>query len=307
VRGLKFTKHASPELIERAKSKLIMYTPRTPGTRHRIDIDRSELWKGGPVMELTVGLRKHGGRNNSGKITVRHRGGGHRRRYRFIDFKRAILDQPAVVQRLEYDPNRTCHIALVAYPDGTVSYILAPEDLNIGDSIVASRTQEVDLRVGNAMPLHMMPIGTVVHNLEMAPGKGGQIARAAGTSCTLVGKNSRPGFALVKITSREQRLIPLDCLGTIGSVSNPFHKLQKLGKAGRSRHRGIRPTVRGVAMNPVDHPMGGGEGKAHGGRPSCSPEGLKSKGLKTRKKQHYSNKYIAVTARGRSTGRIQTN
>jgi len=302
TRGVKI----DASLKEKLKGKLIFYKPRTPGLRHRVDIDRSELWKGKPVRELTRALRKTGGRNNTGRITVRHRGGGHKRRYRIIDFKRSVVDTPATVQRLEYDPNRTCHLALLSYGDGSAAYMLAPQDLQPGDTVMASRTKEVEVRVGNSMKLEYIPLGSIIHNVELTPGKGGQIARAAGTSCEVLDKNSKPGFATLRLSSKEHRLISLQCLATIGSLTNPFHKLQKLGKAGRSRHRGRRPSVRGVAMNPVDHPMGGGEGKSHGGRHSCSPEGLLSKGFKTRDRNKKSSKFIVMTRKGRNTGQVQS-
>lgn len=279
-------------------SKIKRLVPRTPGTRHAVLIDRSELWKGRPIRELTKGLRKTGGRNNSGKVTVRHIGGGHKKLYRFIDFKRSVHDTPGVVQRLEYDPNRSSHIALVAYPDGALSYIIAPQNLNPGDIVTASRSKEVEIKPGNAMPIGNMPAGTVFSQLELYPGRGAQLARGAGTYCELLDKNpEKQGYALVRLNSKEVRLVLLNCMGTIGAVSNPLHKLRKLGKAGRSRWMGIRPTVRGVAMNPFDHPHGGGEDKGKPGRPSISYSGVLAKGFKTRKAKP--NPLIVVGRDGR--------
>jgi large subunit ribosomal protein L2 len=269
----------------RFADKLKRFKPITPSMRHTVLVDRSHLWKGRPLRSLTVGKRSTGGRGNTGRITVRHRGGGHKRLYRIIDFKRSVLDVPGIVQRLEYDPNRSANIALVAYPGGEVQYILAPDNLKAGDEIVASRAAEVEIKPGNAMPLGNLPIGTVFHNLEVKAGKGGQIARSAGTSCQLLDKDAgKAGYALVAISSKEQRYVSLKCMATVGTVGNGVHFLRKLGKAGRKRWLGWRPSVRGVAMNPVDHPMGGGEGRSSGGRPSCSPTGVLAKGYKTRKR-----------------------
>lgn len=249
------------------------------------------------MKQLTVGLRSTGGRNNNGHITARHRGGGHKKRYRLIDFKRNLLDVPAIVQRFEYDPNRSAFIALVAYEDGNLSYILAPQKLKVGDTVMASKVAELDVRPGNSMPLKNIPIGVAFHNMEIIPGKGAQIARSAGASCMLMEKGmSKKGFALVAICSKEQRYVQLDCMATLGVVSNEQHQLQKLGKAGRKRWMGIRPSVRGVAMNPVDHPMGGGEGRSSGGRSSCSPKGLLAKGYKTVRKKR--NKLVVVPRGG---------
>lgn len=261
------------------------FRPITPRLRHTVLIDKSNLWKGRPVRELTKRLKKHGGRNNSGQITVRHRGGGHKKLYRFIDFKRNLYDQPATVQRFEYDPCRTAFIALIAYEDNTVSYIIAPQGMKAGDVITSSKTEQLDVKPGMCMPIANMPIGAVFHNMELIPGKGGQIAKSAGTSCMLIDKRGKPGYALVMICSKEQRYVPLGCLGTIGAVSNPMHHMVNLGKAGRKRWLGWRPAVRGVAMNPVDHPMGGGEGKSSGGRPPCSPTAIMSKGWKTNRRK----------------------
>ncbi len=253
------------------------YSSVTPGLRQLVRVDRSELYKGKPVKSLTEGLKKTGGRNNHGRITTRHIGGGHARRYRLIDFKRRKFME-ATVERLEYDPNRTAFIALVVYTDGIKSYILAPQRLQPGDKIVAG--DKVDVKPGNAMMLKNIPVGTIVHNIEMKPGKGGQIARSAGSYVQIVGRDS--GVVQVKLNSGEVRLVPQDCFATIGSVSNADHTNEKLGKAGRNRWKGIRPSVRGVVMNPVDHPHGGGEGKASGGRHPVTPWGKGTKGTKTR-------------------------
>ena len=255
------------------------YNPTTPSQRGLIRIDRSDLWKGGPHKPLTKGLTKTGGRNNLGRMTARHRGGGHKRLYRMIDFKRSKLDCVATIERIEYDPNRSAHIALIKYDDGVFSYILAPAKLKAGDKIISSA--DADIKIGNCLPLKNIPVGTIIHNIEMKPGKGGQIARSAGTSVSLVGKDS--GYAQVKLASGEVRLIPLECLATIGTLSNADKKNTIIGKAGRSRWLGKRPHVRGVAMNPVDHPHGGGEGKTSGGRHPVTPWGKPTKGKKTRK------------------------
>ncbi len=255
------------------------YNPVTPSTRQLVQIDRSELWKGGPVKSLTEGIRKTGGRNNKGRITTRHIGGGHKKLYRKVDFKRLTHDIPATVERLEYDPGRTAFIALIKYTDGRVSYILAPQRLKVGDTVVSGA--RVDVKPGNAMPLKNMPVGTIIHNVEMRVGKGGQIARSAGAYAQLVGRDN--GKAQIKITSGEVRLVPEDCMATVGAVSNPDHFNISLGKAGRKRWMGVRPTVRGVAMNPIDHPHGGGEGRTSGGRHPVTPWGKGTKGTKTRK------------------------
>ena len=263
------------------------FNPTTPSQRHLVIVDRSELWKGKPVKTLTEGLRQKGGRNNSGRIMVRWRGGGHKRRYRVVDFKRRKDDVAAVVERLEYDPNRTAFIALIRYPDGEQSYILAPQRLRAGDSVVSG--ERVDVKPGNAMPLRNMPLGTIVHNVEMKPGKGGQMARSAGTYVQLVGREQ--GYALLRMTSGEMRMVRAECRATIGAVSNPDHQNIVIGKAGRQRWLGRRPTVRGVAMNPVDHPHGGGEGRTSGGRHPVTPWGKPTKGKKTRKNKA-TDKYI---------------
>jgi len=254
------------------------YKPTTPGQRGTILVDRAQLWKGKPVKELTEGLTKSGGRNNAGRITSRRRGGGHKRRYRMVDFKRRKFDVPAKVERLEYDPNRSAFVALITYEDGEQSYILAPQRLGVGDTVVAG--QRVDVKPGNAMPLSSVPIGTIIHNVELKPGKGGQIARAAGNYCQLVGRDV--GYAILRLSSGEQRLVSGACMATVGAVSNPDHSNQNYGKAGRNRWRGVRPSVRGVAMNPIDHPHGGGEGRTSGGRHPVTPWGKPTKGKRTR-------------------------
>lgn len=254
------------------------YKPITPGQRSLVLVDRSDLWKGKPVKTLTEGLTKNGGRNNAGRITARRRGGGHKRSYRMVDFKRMKRDMQAEVQRIEYDPNRTAYIALIKYEDGEVAYILAPQRLAAGDKVIAG--ERVDVKPGNAMPLRNMPIGTIVHNVEMKIGKGGQIARSAGTYAQLAGRDS--GYAIMKLSSGETRMIHADCMATVGAVSNPDNSNTKLGKAGRKRWIGKRPAVRGVAMNPVDHPHGGGEGRTSGGRHPVSPWGKPTKGKRTR-------------------------
>jgi large subunit ribosomal protein L2 len=252
-----------------------------------VQINRGELWKGSPEKTLTAGFAKTGGRNNRGRITTRHIGGGARSKYRMIDFKRNKDDLWATVERIEYDPNRTSFIALVRYEDGVLSYILAPQKLLAGSKIVSGPSS--DIKIGNCLPLSAIPIGTSVHNVEMKPGKGGQMARAAGAFVQLVGKLS--GKAQLKLRSGEIRVVPLECRATIGVVSNADHQNITYAKAGRSRWLGIRPTVRGVAMNPVDHPHGGGEGKTSGGRHPVTPWGKKTKGKKTRNNKS-TQKYI---------------
>ncbi len=254
------------------------YKPTTPGQRQLVTVDRSELWKGKPEASLTEGLRKKGGRNNLGRITVRFRGGGHKRRYRLVDFKRTKFDVAGTVLRLEYDPNRTAFIALIEYADGEKSYILAPQRLAVGDTVVAG--EKVDIKPGNALPLKNIPVGTVVHNVELKQGKGGQIARSAGTYVQLVGKDQ--GYAQIRLSSGELRMVRGECMATIGAVSNPDQQNVSLGKAGRTRWLGFRPHVRGVAMNPIDHPHGGGEGRTSGGRHPVTPWGKPTKGKKTR-------------------------
>jgi large subunit ribosomal protein L2 len=254
------------------------FKPTSPGQRQLVTVDRSGLHKGGPVKALTEGLSKSGGRNNYGRQTSRNMGGGHKRTYRIIDFKRSKRDVEATVERLEYDPNRTAFIALLKYDDGELSYILAPQRLQAGDRVVSS--EYADVKPGNAMELGRMPVGTIVHNVEMKPGKGGQIARSAGTYAQLVGRDQ--GMAILRLNSGEQRLVSGKCIATVGAVSNPDHGNINLGKAGRSRWLGRRPHVRGVVMNPVDHPHGGGEGRTSGGRHPVTPWGKPTKGKKTR-------------------------
>ncbi|HHB82385.1 MAG TPA: 50S ribosomal protein L2 [Devosia sp.] len=255
------------------------YKPTSAGRRALIGIDRSELWKGGPVKKLTEANTSKGGRNNRGRITMRRRGGGHKRTYRVIDFKRTRFDIVATVERLEYDPNRTAFIALITYSDGEQAYIIAPQRLAAGDKVVSSM-EAVDVKPGNAMPLEKMPVGTIVHNIEMKPKKGGQVARSAGAYAQYVGRDH--GWAILRLNSGEQRIVHGSCMATVGAVSNPDHSNTNLGKAGRSRWLGRRPSVRGVAMNPVDHPHGGGEGRTSGGRHPVTPWGVPTKGKKTR-------------------------
>lgn len=255
------------------------FNPITPGLRTLVLVDRGGLWKGKPVKELTEGLSKKGGRNNAGRITARRRGGGHKRRYRLVDFKRQKFDVAAKVTRLEYDPNRTAFIALIEYEDGELSYILAPQRLAVGDTVISGK--RADIKPGNAMPLSSIPVGTIVHNVELKIGKGGQIARSAGTYVQLVGRDA--GYALLRLSSGEVRMVRAECMATVGAVSNPDQSNIKLGKAGRKRWLGKRPAVRGVAMNPIDHPHGGGEGRTSGGRHPVTPWGRPTKGAKTRR------------------------
>ncbi|MBT4686984.1 MAG: 50S ribosomal protein L2 [Rhodospirillaceae bacterium] len=266
---------------------LKQFKPTTPGRRGLVLVDRSELHKGKPVKTLTKGLSKSGGRNNHGRITSRRRGGGAKRTYRIVDFKRNRFEA-AVVERLEYDPNRSAFIALIKYPNDDLSYILAPQRLAAGDTVVAG--DRVDVKPGNAMPLSAMPIGTIIHNVEMKQGKGGQLARSAGTYVQLVGRDQ--GYAILRLTSGEQRLVRSECMATVGAVSNPDNSNIKLAKAGRNRWLGKRPSVRGVAMNPVDHPHGGGEGRTSGGRHPVTPWGKPTKGKRTRSTKKPSSKYI---------------
>ncbi|MQT13743.1 50S ribosomal protein L2 [Segnochrobactrum spirostomi] len=255
------------------------YKPTTPGQRQLVIVDRSDLWKGAPVKSLTEGLSKSGGRNNNGRVTVRFRGGGHKRTYRVVDFKRRKLDVAAVVERLEYDPNRSAFLALIRYADDEQAYILAPQRLAVGDQVIAGT--QVDVKPGNAMTLAAMPVGTIVHNVELKPGKGGQVARSAGTYAQIVGRDQ--GYTILRFNSGEQRRVLGTCFATVGAVSNPDHANVSLGKAGRSRWLGFRPHNRGVAMNPVDHPHGGGEGRTSGGRHPVTPWGKPTKGKKTRR------------------------
>ncbi len=268
------------------------YKAITPSLRQLVTLDRSSLWRGSPLKILTSKNKENSGRNNVGHITVRHKSGGHKKSFRLIDFKRDRYDIEAVVQRVEYDPNRTAFIALLKYSDGIFSYILAPNKILIGDKVISSKNL-VDIKIGNSMPLSVIPIGTVIHNIELKSGCGGVISRSAGSYSQLVGKDG--GYALIKMQSGEIRLISLQCMATIGSVSNLDNKNTTIGKAGRSRWLGIRPTVRGVVMNPVDHPHGGGEGKTSGGRHPVSSTGKSAKGKKTRKKAKLSNKFIIKT------------
>jgi len=264
------------------------YKPTTPTLRYRTTSTFEEVTKTTPEKSLLAPLRKTGGRNNQGRITMRHRGGGHKRSYRIIDFRRNKHGIPAKVAAIEYDPNRSARIALLFYADGEKRYVLCPVGLSVGDSIVSGPGS--DIRVGNALPLKEVPLGTDIHNVEMVPGKGGQIARGAGTLVQLVAKEGK--YAHLKMPSGEVRLARLECLATIGQVGNVSHESLTGGKAGKTRWLGRRPKVRGVVMNPIDHPMGGGEGKSSGGRHPCSPWGQPSKGYKTRKKKNNSDKMI---------------
>ena len=278
---------------------LKQYNPTSPGRRALINIERSELYKGKPLKKLTEGLSKSGGRNNRGRITSRRRGGGHKRTYRLVDFKRRKFDVAGTVERIEYDPNRTAFIALINYEDGEQAYILAPQRVGAGDKVISSQNA-VDVKPGNAMPLEKMPVGTIVHNIEMKPGKGGQIARSAGAYAQYVGRDQ--GWATLRLNSGEQRKVHGSCLATVGAVSNPDHVNINLGKAGRNRWLGKRPSVRGVAMNPVDHPHGGGEGRTSGGRHPVSPWGQPTKGKRTRKNKA-SDKFIIRSRHVKKKGR----
>ena len=274
------------------------YNPYTPSRRNMTGSDFAEITKKTPEKSLVVSLKKNSGRNNQGKITVRHRGGGNRRKYRVIDFKRNSKDGiPAKVIGIEYDPNRTANIALICYADGEKAYILAPEGLTDGMTVVSGDTAEV--RVGNCLPLANIPVGTMVHNIEMHPGKGGQMVRSAGNGAQLMAKEGK--YATLRLPSGEMRMVPIVCRASIGVVGNGEHNLINIGKAGRKRHMGIRPTVRGSVMNPNDHPHGGGEGKTGIGRPGPStPWGKPALGLKTRKKHKQSNKYIVRRRDGKT-------
>jgi large subunit ribosomal protein L2 len=267
--------------------------PVTPGSRFATRPDFADLTTSTPEKSLTTALRKTGGRNNKGRITMRHRGGGHRRRYRIIDFKRNKFDIPSKVATIEYDPNRSAYIALLHYADGEKRYILAPVGLKVGDELISG--ENVELKVGNSLSLKNIPAGMMVHNVEMIPGKGGQIVRSAGTVARIMARDD--GFVTLKLPSDEIRLIPEKCMATLGQVGNRTHNQVVSGKAGRTRWLGRRPKVRGVAMNPVDHPMGGGEGKSSGGRHPVSPTGVKSKGFKTRKKNKKSSELIVKRRR----------
>ncbi len=265
------------------------YKPTSPGMRHRVVCDFAEVTKKEPEKSLLRSLKKNSGRNSQGKITVRHKGGGNKKKYRIIDFKRRKDGVPGKVAAIEYDPNRTCFIALLHYADGDKRYILAPNKLKVGDVVYSG--ENVDIKVGNALPLKSIPLGTIIHNIELKAGKGGQLVRSAGNFAQLMAKETK--YAQVRLPSGEVRLIHMDCRATIGQVGNLEHEITNYGKAGAKRHKGIRPTVRGSVMNPVDHPHGGGEGKAPVGRPSpVTPWGKPTLGYKTRKKNKQSNKYI---------------
>ncbi|WP_293676751.1 50S ribosomal protein L2 [uncultured Phenylobacterium sp.] len=266
---------------------LKQFNPTSPGRRQLVLVDKSELHKGRPEKSLVEGLTKSGGRGGNGRIAVRFRGGGAKRLYRMVDFKRRKFDMPATVERLEYDPNRSAFIALVNYTDGEKAYILAPQRLKVGDQVIAA--ERADVKPGNAMPLRGMPIGTIIHNIELKPMKGGQVARSAGTYAQLVGRDA--GYAQIRLNSGELRMVMDTCMATVGAVSNPDHMNEVMGKAGRNRHKGRRPHVRGVAMNPIDHPHGGGEGRTSGGRHPVTPWGKPTKGSKTRKNKA-TDKYI---------------
>ena len=254
------------------------FNPVTPSLRGTVLIDRKDLWKGKPLKSLTEGKNKTGGRNNNGRVTSRFRGGGHKQSYRYIDFKRRKFDVLGIVERLEYDPNRTAFIALIKYEDGQFDYVLAPQRLKVGDQIISGTS--VDIKPGNAMPLAAIPVGTIIHNIELKSGAGGKLARSAGAYAQLVGKDS--GYAQIKLRSGELRVVRSECMATVGAVSNPDNMNQHIGKAGRSRWLGCRPHNRGVVMNPVDHPHGGDEGRTSGGRHPVTPWGKPTKGYKTR-------------------------
>src|SRR6201987_1207320 len=266
------------------------YNPTTPGQRQLVLVDRAGLHTGAPVKALTEGKNRTGGRNNSGSITSRHRGGGHKKAYRQIDFKRRKFDAPAKVERLEYDPNRTGFIALIKYEDGELAYILAPQRLAVGDTGVSG--EHGDVKPGNVMPLGNMPVGTIIHNIEVKIGKGGQLARSAGTYAQLVGRDQ--DYVIIRLNSGEQRLVHGRCRGTIGAVSNPDHMNTSIGKAGRKRWMGRMPHNRGVSMNPIDHPHGGGEGRTSGGRHPVTPWGKPTKGKETRSNKS-TNRFILIS------------
>ncbi|KQC85356.1 50S ribosomal protein L2 [Clostridium sp. AF34-13] len=273
------------------------FNPYTPSRRHMTVVDRTELSTAAPEKSLTVSLKKNAGRNAQGKITVRHRGGGSKRKYRIIDFKRNKDGVPATVKSIEYDPNRTANIALIAYADGQKAYILAPEGLKVGQKVMNGADAEI--AVGNCLPLENIPVGTQIHNIELMPGKGGQLVRAAGNSAQLMAKEGK--YATLRLPSGEMRMVPIGARATIGVIGNGEHALVNIGKAGRKRNMGIRPTVRGSVMNPNDHPHGGGEGKTSVGRPGpCTPWGKPALGLKTRKKNNKSNKMIVRRRDGKA-------
>ena len=273
------------------------YKPTTPGQRGLVLIDRADLWKGRPEKSLSCGLTKNGGRNNSGRITMRRKGGGAKKLYRKIDFRRSKVDIKATVERVEYDPNRSAFIALIKYEDGELSYILAPQKLLVGDSVISS--DKADIKPGNSMPFTGLPIGTIIHNIELKPGKGAQLARSAGVYAQFVGRDR--GYAQIKLSSGELRIVRQECRATVGAVSNPDNSNQNFGKAGMNRHKGVRPSVRGVVMNPIDHPHGGGEGRTSGGRHPVTPWGKPTKGAKTRKNKT-TDKYI-LRSRNAKKGR----
>ena len=273
------------------------YTPYTPSRRNMTGLDFTEITKNAPEKSLTVSLKKNSGRNNQGKITVRHHGGGSRRKYRIIDFKRNNDNNPATVLSIEYDPNRTANIALICYADGQKAYILAPQGLKVGQKIMNG--EHAEARLGNCLPLSLIPIGTEVHNVELYPGAGAQMVRSAGVAAQLMAKEGK--YATLRLPSGEMRMVPINCRATIGVVGNGEHSLVNIGKAGRKRHMGIRPTVRGSVMNPNDHPHGGGEGRAPVGRPGpCTPWGKPALGLKTRSKKKASNKLIVRRRDGKA-------
>ena len=273
------------------------YTPYTPSRRNMTGLDFTEITKNAPEKSLTVSLKKNSGRNNQGKITVRHHGGGSRRKYRIIDFKRNKDNIPATVLSIEYDPNRTANIALICYADGQKAYILAPQGLKVGQKIMNG--EHAEARLGNCLPLSLIPIGTEVHNVELYPGAGAQMVRSAGVAAQLMAKEGK--YATLRLPSGEMRMVPINCRATIGVVGNGEHSLVNIGKAGRKRHMGIRPTVRGSVMNPNDHPHGGGEGRAPVGRPGpCKPWGKPALGLKTRSKKKASNKLIVRRRDGKA-------
>lgn len=273
---------------------LIKHKPTSPGRRGKVSVSTPELHKGAPHAPLLEKQSRTGGRNNAGRITTRHRGGGHKQHYRIVDFKRDKEGIPARVERIEYDPNRTAHIALLCFVDGERRYIIAPKGAKVGDQLMSGR--DAPIKVGNSLPLRNIPIGSVVHCIEMKPGKGAQIARSAGASAQLVAREQ--GYATLRLRSGEMRKVPADCRATIGEVGNSEHNLEKLGKAGASRWRGVRPTVRGAVMNPVDHPHGGGEAKAGQGNPHpVSPWGMPTKGYKTRKNKR-TTQFIVRDRRG---------
>jgi len=279
------------------------YKPTSPGQRGRITTSRKMLWPGRPLKALTVGLKKTGGRNNAGRVTVWHRGGGHKRLYRMIDFKRDLTGVMGTIRRLEYDPNRSTHIALVDFEDGhKPRYVLAPHGAQPGDTLESGA--ESDIKVGNALPLKNIPLQTTIHNIELYPGRGGQLCRSAGSAATLI-KKGDDGYCVVRLPSGEQRLVLEKCMATIGMLSNRGHQNRNIGKAGANRWRGIRPTTRGVAMNPIDHPHGGGEGRTSGGRPSVTPWGKHTKGARTRNNKR--TDAFRVSRRPRNRKRYKDN